>query len=117
LSMGFGIISTGSDGVPSYLKKFLKQLGPNPKATITSDSYEVLRRAATHGLVAAILPARVAMRTSNELVEVVSFGGKPKTEQGEHKIFLASMDRCDEDESIFLAKIARDCVNREIQTR
>jgi len=111
--LGLGLISTGMDGVPPYLRKFLKQFGPKPKISMTSDSYEVLRRAAESGLIAAVLPRRVALRRPSELVEVRTFRGKPKSEEGEHKIYLASMDRCDEDEAKFLARIARQCFERE----
>jgi DNA-binding transcriptional LysR family regulator len=111
--LGFGVISTGQDGVPSYLRRFLKQLGTKPKVAMTSDSYEVLRRAAMHGLVAAVLPRRVALRNSGELLEVTRFSGREKSDEGEHKIFLASMDRCDAVEADFLARIARDCFERE----
>ena len=112
-SLGFGLISTSSDGVPSYLKKFLKQLGPKPKITLTSDSYEVLRRAAVNGLAAAVLPLRVGQRSQNDLIEIKKFDGVEKKNFGEHKIYLASMDRCDEKESAYLASVARDCFQRE----
>lgn len=111
--IGFGFISTGSDGIPGYLKKFMKQIGPKPKITLTSDSYEVLRRAAVNGLAASILPRRVALRSKNELVEIRSINGCERKEAGTHKIYLASMDRCDEEEAKFLADIARRCFHKE----
>lgn len=113
-NLGFGMISTASDGIPTYLKKFTKQLGPRPTVTITSDSYEVLRRAAANGLCASVLPKRVAQRSKLDLVEVTQFQGEEKSETGLHNIYLASMDRCDEDESKFLADIARRCFARDL---
>ncbi len=110
--MGFGTISTSTDGVPSYLKKFLKQCGSKNLVSMTSDSYEVLRRAAVNGLCASVLPMRVAQRSKNSLIEVTQFQGSPKVETGEHRIYLASMDRCDEAESDFLAGIARRCLQK-----
>jgi DNA-binding transcriptional LysR family regulator len=112
-TLGFGLISTSTDGIPAYLKSFLKQLGAKPKITLTSDSYEVLRRAAVHGLAAAVLPMRVGQRNQNDLIEIRKFNGAEKKNRGEHKIYLASMDRCDEKESVYLASVARDCFHRE----
>lgn len=112
-ALGFGLISTSSDGVPTYLRKFLKQLGSNPKVTLTSDSYEVLRRAAVNGLAVAVLPLRVGQRNQHDLVEIKKFNGVERKIFGEHKIYLASMDRCDEKESAYLAAVARDCFQRE----
>jgi len=114
-AIGFGVITTGTDGIPTYLKKFLKQLGPKMKTTMSSDSYEVLRKAAVNGLTASILPKRVALRTHGDLKEVTQFAGLPKSESGEHKIFLASMERCDEMESLFLSELARGCFLKEME--
>lgn len=112
-SLGFGFITVAADGIPFYMKRFYRQLGQRPKVGMTSDSFEVLRRAAASGLVAAVLPHRVANRELQDLAEVTSFQGKPKQERGEHKILLASLDRCDEAESKYLAKLARECFSKE----
>lgn len=106
-ALGFGLLSVAADGLPLYMKKFLKQLGPKPPVSMTSDSFEVLRRAAATGLVAAVLPRRVAMRQADDLVEVPKLQGKPKTERGEHRILLVSLDRCDQEEAEYLADLAR----------
>ncbi len=105
--LGFGLLSVAADGLPSYMKKFLKQLGPKPQVTMTSDSFEVLRRAASTGLLAAVLPRRVALRLSGDLVEVTKLQGKAKQERGEHRILLVSLDRCDQEEAEYLADLAR----------
>lgn len=112
-ALGFGLISTSSDGIPTYLKKFTKQICEKMNITISSDSYEVLRRAAANGLCAAVLPKRVAQRSRNDLAEVTKFQSQDKIDKGLHRIYLASMDRCDEAESKFLGDIARRCFEKE----
>lgn len=108
LRLGFGFLSVAADGIPPYLKRFLRQLGARPPVTITSDSFEVLRRAAAAGVAAALLPKRVAAR-HDDLVEVTHFRGEPKSEKGEHRILLVTFDRCDVEEAEYLTEIVRDC--------
>ncbi len=112
-ALGFGFLAVAADGLPGYMKRFLKQLGPKPTVTMTSDSFEVLRRAAASGLLAAVLPRRVALRAPADLVEVTHFHGKPKTERGEHRILLASLDRCDQEEAEYLADLAKNAFMSE----
>lgn len=115
--LGFGLLSVGSDGLPSYMKKFLKQLGPKPPVTMTSDSFEVLRRAASTGLLAAVLPRRVALRIPGDLVEVAKLQGRAVQERGEHRILLVSLDRCDQEEAEYLADLAQKSLQTEGATQ
>lgn len=111
--MGFGVIAAAGDAMPPYLKRFIKSLGSKPRVTMACDSYEILRLAATSGLVAAVLPRRVALRGPGELVEVKKVRGRKFEFNGEHRILLATMDRCDEEEAKYLAGIAKECLRRE----
>ena len=108
--LGFGLLSLSADGMPHYMGKFLKQLGPRPKVILTSDSFEVLRLAAKEGILCAVLPKRVANRVSGDLIELKKIEGKPISYLGQHKIFLISLDRCDQEEANYLANLARECL-------
>lgn len=100
---GFGCISFNKVGLPRYFKKYLSQfekLRPN----VVSESFETLRAAASQGVIASILPHRVAMR-SEDLIEI-----HPKVnlkQTGEHKILLVSQLSCDRIENDFIAAEAR----------
>lgn len=109
-NLGFGILSLSTDGMPSYMGKFLKQLGHKPKVILTSDSFEVLSLAAKEGILCAVLPKRVAQRNREELVEVKEIEGKPLNYSGRHKIFLISLDKCDQEEARYLADLAKQCL-------
>ena len=89
--------------------KFIKQF-KDFKPLVQSDSFEALRAAAASGALAALLPKKVALRSSHfkasgqlnhDLVEIPlpqSFKHK-----GEHKIFVISQMSCDRNETHFLA--------------
>lgn len=100
---GLGSLSPGKDGLPRYFSKFLKARDIG-NATILSDSFEVLRSAATAGAIAAVLPNRVANRHA-DLIEISrsTTSSKEKSEQGEHRILIVSQN-CDREEADFLAE-------------
>jgi DNA-binding transcriptional LysR family regulator len=106
--MPLGTIAPGADGYPVYFQKFLrKTLGDRCKPTVLCDSFETLRSAAVAGTLAAVLPARVALRAPGELVEVPPpLEGAP--DLGAHSIWLVSLENCDPDEVAFLERELRE---------
>jgi DNA-binding transcriptional LysR family regulator len=106
--MPLGTIAPSADGYPVYFQKFLKKtLGDRCKPAVLCDSFETLRSAAVAGTLAAILPARVALREPDELVEVLHpVQGSP--DLGAHSIWLISLANCDPDEVAFLERELRD---------
>ena len=101
-SRAIGTISPGSDGHARYYSKFVQAaFGKNFKPSVLSDSYEALRSSAVYGSVMAILPARVAHRRPDELVEVVP-PNPMESSNGSHQILLISQPNCDPVEIQFL---------------
>ncbi|MCO5142851.1 MAG: LysR family transcriptional regulator [Oligoflexia bacterium] len=107
-NLGFGFLALTTDGLPIYMKKFLAQLGTKPKVTMTSDSFEVLRLAAVNKIAIAVLPKKVAEKNKGDLIELTTYQDKPLKYKGTHAIYLASLDRCDQEEAMYLAKLAKD---------
>lgn len=103
---GFGSLAEGKDGLPRYYVKFMQNYQLK-KPSVLSDSFEVLRAAASAGSIAAILPNRVAKR-SDDLIELTPDGLKNKSskDMGSHKIFIISQLSCDRQETDFIAKEA-----------
>lgn len=97
---GLGVLAAGREGHPSYMARFLRQIG-SPSPTVTSDSYETLAAACTAGSIAAVLPTRVAARSSG-LVEITPVSIQEK-DRGVHRICVVSLANCDPEETDFLA--------------
>lgn len=95
----YGSLSPGKHGLPRYFQKFVTRLNCR-KPSVTSESFEALRAVAVDGMVAAVLPHRVASRRQ-DLVEITP-AGETKT-SGEHGIFVISQRNCDEEEANFIA--------------
>lgn len=102
---GFGALSPAKDGLPRYYTKYLRQFEPL-RPFVLSDSFEVLRATAASGVLAAVLPARVAAR-GNDLTEVFHPKVKAMKETGKHRICVVSQTSCDPEETDFLASQAR----------
>lgn len=99
LTHGIGSLAPGKQGLPRYYVRFLKQLGKN-KPTILSDSFETLRAATASGMIASVLPQRVARRL-DDLKEL--HPPKAAKEDGRHSIYVISQLNCDREEANFLA--------------
>ncbi len=103
-AFGVGALSPGKDGLPRYYSRFLKNLGAL-KPFIFSESFEALRTASANGAIVAILPNRVARRSS-DLLEIRP--PTPVKEDGAHRIYVVSHQNCDREEADFLAaEVAR----------
>ncbi|MCB0348064.1 MAG: LysR family transcriptional regulator, partial [Bdellovibrionales bacterium] len=100
---GLGTLAPSKDGLPRYFAKFTKSHDLN-KPTLHTDSFETLRAVASSGVIAAILPTRVADR-SDDLLEITpsSLMGKNKRDVGSHKILVVSQASCDKEETDFVA--------------
>jgi DNA-binding transcriptional LysR family regulator len=97
----------GKKGHPRYHQKFIAaSLGASLRPALLSDSLEALRAAAVAGAMTAILPARVALRTPGELVEVSPAGleGRPG---GVHAIQLLTQKNCDPREISILCEVLK----------
>jgi DNA-binding transcriptional LysR family regulator len=101
--IGWGSLAPGANGSPRYLTKFLRQFDLT-KPMVSSDSFEVLRAAASAGALVALLPKRVALRY-NDLVEISN--SKKNKESGQHRLLVVSQSSCDKQETDFIADEAR----------
>jgi DNA-binding transcriptional LysR family regulator len=96
---GVGSLSPAKEGLPRYFTKFLKNID-STKPMVLCESFETLRSAAAAGVIVSILPKRVADRF-DDLIELQS--NKTFTDQGKHKLLVVSQQRCDKEETDFLA--------------
>jgi len=103
-SLGLATLASEGSGRPLYYSKFMRKLELSTRPILTSDGYEPLRSAAAGGVVAAVLPYRIAMRTPGELVEVSPGGTDLSPDLGEYKVFLITEPACDPAEDEFLAR-------------
>lgn len=102
-----GGLAPGSDGLPSYYRKFLDSiLGESFKPMILSDSFEALRATALGGQAICVLPAGLVARQPDELLEVLPSEGSVRT-QGRHRLLLITQESCDPAEVRFLEKELR----------
>jgi DNA-binding transcriptional LysR family regulator len=97
-----GGLSPGPDGVPVYWERFVKGLGLPRQLAFASDSLEAVLAATEHSAIAGVLPARVAGRAGDRLVEVTPDKLREK-QSGRHRICLISEKKCDPRENEFLA--------------
>ncbi len=97
-----GGLAPGSDGLPSYYRKFLDStLGESFKPMILSDSFEALRATALGGHAICILPTGLVARQPGELLEVLPLEGLSRS-QGLHRLLLITQESCDPAEVRFL---------------
>lgn len=85
--IGLATLSTPSDGVPLYYKKFISQFPEDNSKTLTSDSFESIRSLAASGIMLGVLPSRVAYRKPNELKELWPKNAEI-AKKSEHKLSL-----------------------------
>ena len=111
---GFGSLAPSKDGLPRYFRRFLKNLEP-ARPAILSDSFEALRATAASGVIAAVLPERVANR-NDDLIEVIPPKAPGPKDSGLHKICVVSQANCDPEETEFLASISQRLLARRGQT-
>lgn len=106
--LGYGALAAGKGGPPRYYSKFMKRM-PNIKPAVLSESFETLRVAAASGVIAAVLPNRVATRF-DDLIEITPEGSMALN--GEHKIYVVSQPSCDREETGFLANEVSKILSR-----
>ena len=106
--IGFASLTPGPDGHATYFQRFLKSLGSDFKATVLSDSFEVLKNAARSGAAISILPKRVGLKPSSGLVELIQRPAGHEIELGKHKILIVYLDQCDDREAEYIAEAVRD---------
>ncbi len=98
-----GVISTGTNGLPTYFKKFLKD-NSEFKPNLVCDSFEVLRELAEKGDAVVILPKRVAEKSRAHLTELAMSATKSN---GEHKILLVASGTCDRQEFEYVSLLLK----------
>ena len=98
-----GTISTGTLGLPSFLKKFLRD-NPDFKPNLVCDSFEVLKSLATTNDAIALLPQSIAKKSTTLLRNLASTESK---HQGDHEILLIASATCDRREFDYVAKLLK----------
>lgn len=102
--LGLGYLTAGASGVhPVFVTRFTESLGRDYKIAMQCDSFETLAAVAAEGVVAAVLPERVAQRYSDSLVEVpLPTEIKRKSE---HRLGLLYTEKCDAQEARYLHQL------------
>ena len=98
-----GIISTGTLGLPSYLKKFLKE-NPDFKPNLVCDSFEVLKSLAERDDAITLLPQSIADKSMKPLKNIALTESK---QQGEHDVLLIASGTCDRREFSYVAQLLK----------
>ena len=108
--LGIGSISPGSNGHPVYYKKFVESFGKNFRPNIFSDSLEVLKALTAQGMITAILPKKVVAHhhDAGNLREITHCFPRKNPVTGAHKIVLAYLDKCGQEEAIYLARLMQN---------
>jgi DNA-binding transcriptional LysR family regulator len=97
-----GGLSSGPEGQPAYMEKFLKSLNLTKRISFSSDSLEAVLAVTAHGAIVGVLPERVALRSGDRLSEITPANLREKN-LGLHRICLISEKKCDPHENDFLA--------------
>ncbi len=98
-----GTISTGTLGLPSYLKKFLKE-NPDFKPNLVCDSFEILKSLAEAEDAITLLPQSIACKSKTPLKNLASTESKHR---GDHEILLIASATCDRREFDYVAKLLK----------
>lgn len=98
-----GTISTGTLGLPLYLKKFLKENSAF-KPNLICDSFEILKSLAETKDAITMLPQSIANKSKTPLKNLASIESK---HQGEHEILLIASATCDRREFDYIARLLK----------
>ncbi len=102
--IGYGTMASNKNGYPNYYKRYIKTLERIAEPSLVSDSFEALRAVAAGGVMAAVLPVRVAKRLPDlGLTEIVV----PGISSGQHRIVLISRKGSSPADGDFLANELR----------
>ncbi len=98
-----GTISSGTLGLPSYLKKFIKD-NPDFKPNLVCDSFEILKSLAETNDAIALLPQSIASKSKIPLKNLASTESKY---HGDHEVLLIASATCDRREFDYVAKLLK----------